>query len=154
MKWVIRALWVGSGGLLAGALFIRPPVQQDQEPPAVASSLPSGEPAAVAPPDSVIEAAVRAAPFRSSRTPARLRFGGRQSESTLPARQVPQLVLTGLVTGSVQRAVIEGLPGIEGARILGAGDTAGGIRLRTIRNGRVTLSGFDTVWVLSLTEPQ
>lgn len=154
MRWVIRALWVVSSGFFAGALFVRPSVPQEQEPPALGSSFPSGGPVAVASPDSVIEAAVRAAPFRSSRTPARLRFGERPPESTPTARQVPQLVLTGLVTGSVQRAVIEGLPGIEGARILGAGDTAGGIRLRAIRHGRVTLSGFDTVWVLSLTEPR
>ena len=47
-------------------------------------------------------------------------------------------------------AAIEGVPGREGAAVLGVRDTAGGIRVRRIERESVTLAGHDTVWNLRI----
>jgi hypothetical protein len=50
-------------------------------------------------------------------------------------------------------AAIEGLPGIEGGRLLRVGEQLAGYRVASIEGGRVRVVGQDTVWVLMLRHP-
>jgi hypothetical protein len=65
----------------------------------------------------------------------------------------PALVLVGLVSGEVPTALIEGFPGVEGARVVHAGDVVAGVRVAAIGVRGVRLVGMDTVWVLAVREP-
>jgi hypothetical protein len=62
----------------------------------------------------------------------------------------PQLVLHGLITGDTMRALIEGLPGSSGSRVVRVGDVVGGLRVATIAGGSVRIIGMDTTWILRL----
>jgi len=73
---------------------------------------------------------------------------GPQQWSPPPSR--PALRLVGLVAGAVPVAAIEGLPGIEGGRLLKVGEQLAGYRVTSIEGGRVRIAGQDTVWVLTL----
>jgi hypothetical protein len=63
------------------------------------------------------------------------------------------LVLVGLVDGSPATAVIEGFPGVEGARLVRVGDVIAGVRVAAIGSRTVRLAGMDTVWTLTVREP-
>jgi hypothetical protein len=63
------------------------------------------------------------------------------------------LALVGLVAGIEASAVIEGLPGIEGARVVRVGDVVAGLRVKQIVSDRVTIVGMDTTWILRVREP-
>jgi hypothetical protein len=63
------------------------------------------------------------------------------------------LILTAIAGGHTPAVAIEGLPGVDGPRLLRVGDTAAGIRVRAIRTGGATVTGYDTTWFLSLKEP-
>jgi len=101
--------------------------------------------------DSTLAAIRFAAPFQPTRTPA----APFSAASTPPPSQIPRptLVLTALAGGRDPSAVLEGLPGVEGARVVRVGDTIGGVRIRSIRVGRVVVTGLDTLWSLMLREP-
>jgi hypothetical protein len=95
-------------------------------------------------------------PFRRSRTPAPQPFDVRRTAATL--EQVaqaprPRLVLRGFVVGARRAAVIEGLPGIEGARVLRPGDEEAGVRVARIDGDRVVVRMKDTSWSLRVGEP-
>ena len=92
--------------------------------------------------------------FRSTRRPASVAYD--QQRAALPeAPQAPKpaLMLVGIVAGADATAVIEGLPGVEGARVLRVGDVVSGIRVVRIESDHVRLAGMDTVWVLRVREP-
>lgn len=102
--------------------------------------------------DSAIDIIHRAAPLQPSRTPT----PPRRAADTLPAQPAPPrpvLVLTALAGGASPAAVVEGIPGVEGARVLRVSDTVSGLRLVAIRNGIAIISGLDTTWHLQLREP-
>jgi hypothetical protein len=61
--------------------------------------------------------------------------------------------LLGLVTGAEATAVIEGFPGVEGARVVRVGDVVAGLRVKQIASDRVVIVGMDTTWVLKVREP-
>lgn len=65
----------------------------------------------------------------------------------------PRLVLRGFVVGARRAAVIEGLPGIEGARVLRQGDEEAGVRVARIDGDRVVVRMKDTTWALKVGEP-
>jgi hypothetical protein len=119
---------------------------------------PAGHPAlpATGTIDSLAKAAARSAPFRSSRTPARVAFDARRTAAAAaPSTQLapkPSLVLTGIVWGRDPAAVIEGLPGVEGGRVVRRGDRVGGITIKQISRTGVSASGLDTLWVLTVRE--
>jgi hypothetical protein len=71
------------------------------------------------------------------------------------ANQVPKpaLALLGLVAGAEATAVIEGLPGVEGGRVVRVGDVVSGVRVVRIAADHVRLAGMDTTWVLKVREP-
>ncbi len=68
---------------------------------------------------------------------------------TLPTSR-PQLILRGLVGGPSLDAVVEGLPGVQGAAVLRAGETVAGITLRAVRRDTAILVGRDTTWKLTV----
>jgi len=65
----------------------------------------------------------------------------------------PALALVGLATGNHPIAVLEGLPGADGPRVVRVGDVVGGLRITGIEKDRVLVIGMDTTWVLKMREP-
>lgn len=125
--------------------------------PAIAPPVPQRAPRALAAgfsiPDSVRHRISRAGPFRETRVPAPRRFDARLAVATpavLPLR--PVLVLSGIVWGHEPGAIIDGLPGIEGGRLLRRGDRVGEIAVTSITRDQVRLRGFDSTWILRVRE--
>jgi len=103
--------------------------------------------------DSIAAIAARD-PFRISRRPVIPAYDPvRLAEQTAPLPPRPVLSLAGVVEGGDPSAVIEGIPGVEGPRVMRVGDSSGGLQVKQIRNGRVTIGGMDTTWVLEVREP-
>jgi hypothetical protein len=64
----------------------------------------------------------------------------------------PTLLVSGIVWGSAPQAVIEGLPGVDGPRVMRVGDVVAGLMVRKIEASRVEIAGMDTIWVLKVRE--
>jgi hypothetical protein len=62
----------------------------------------------------------------------------------------PRLTLRGVLGGPPWDALIEGIPGREGAVVMRAGETQAGVTIRAIRRDTVLARGFDTTWALTL----
>jgi hypothetical protein len=62
----------------------------------------------------------------------------------------PRLTLRGVLGGPPWDALIDGIPGREGAVVMRAGETQAGITIRAIRRDTVLARGFDTTWALTL----
>jgi hypothetical protein len=62
-------------------------------------------------------------------------------------------VLVGVMEGLDPSAVIEGLPGVDGARVVRVGDVIGPLAVNKVGAGRVVITGLDTTWVLEVREP-
>lgn len=95
-------------------------------------------------------------PFRTTRLPADVAYDPMRAASGAVAvtpSPKPTLVLTGIVWGTSPVAVIEGLPGLNEARVLRSGDSVSGLVVRRIEHGRVTVVGMDTLWVLTVRQP-
>ncbi len=105
--------------------------------------------------DSLAAAIVARDLFRAGRRPAGVVYDPSVVAAPAPAFAVPKpaLVLVGLVHGADPTAVIEGFPGIEGGRVVRAGDRVGELRVVGITSDRVRIVGMDTVWVLKVREP-
>jgi hypothetical protein len=67
-----------------------------------------------------------------------------------PPSTKPRLVLRGILGGPPWDALIEGLPGREGAIVARAGQTISGLTIRAVRRDTVFVRGFDTTWTLTL----
>lgn len=101
--------------------------------------------------DSAAAALVRHAPFRAARKPAGIRYEAQRQFAPPPAPvPKPALLLVGVVLGPVSSAVIEGFPGVEGSRVVRAGDVVGDLRVAGINEQGVRILGMDTVWVLTV----
>jgi hypothetical protein len=108
---------------------------------------------AVATPDA-IGAIVSRDPFRIGRLPAITAYDPiRLAQPSAPPPPRPALILVGVVDGAEASAVIEGFPGVEGARVVRVGDALAGLQVKQIRGSRVTIVGMDTTWVLEVREP-
>lgn len=72
-----------------------------------------------------------------------------------PPQPRPQLALSGIVWGGRTKpmAVLEGLPGVQGPRVLQLGERVGGLTVRRIQGDAVTVTGLDTTWTLRVKEP-
>ena len=125
------------------------------ELPAAPTALPARRSISVAPAavaaERALAAAVAKAPFRERRisaAPYDPALVG--APPPPPAPPKPAVILAGIVWGSEPVAAIEGVPGNEGAVVLGVGDSAGGIRVRRIAREMITVVGYDTVWNLRI----
>ena len=102
--------------------------------------------------DSLSRVAMTDAVFRERRSLSPVAFdpsapqGASSPPSQGPPKPAPQLV--GIAWGAEPVALLDGVPEMEGSRIMHRGDTAGGLRLRRITPGEVVVTGFDTTWVL------
>jgi hypothetical protein len=93
-------------------------------------------------------------PFRAARRPAFPPYDPlRLAELQAPPPPRPMLLLVGVVNGTQPSAVVDGLPGVEGSRVMRVGDVVAGLRVKEIRNSRVVIAGMDTTWVLEVREP-
>jgi hypothetical protein len=102
--------------------------------------------------DSVIGALVEDAPFRATREPSRRRFEPQQPQDAVALQRppAPALYLAGIVWSSRPVAVVGGIPGTTGPRVMHPGDTLGGVRLHRLTQGGAALTGYDTTWSLTL----
>jgi hypothetical protein len=143
------------GGLLAGArLALRrlAPLDVPEAIGAVATSPDSATPPRV---DSVVSHLVARDPFRIGRRPSALAYDPlRLAAQQAPPVPQPALVLVGLVAGADPTSVIQGLPGVDGPRVLRVGEQVAGIKVRKMAGDTVWLVGLDTTWVLRLKEPR
>jgi hypothetical protein len=62
----------------------------------------------------------------------------------------PHLVLKGVLGGPPWDAVVEGVPGREGALVIRVGESVAGVSVRAIRRDTAYVRGFDTTWALPL----
>ncbi len=93
-------------------------------------------------------------PFRIGRRPTLPAYDPqRLAEQLAPPAPKPTLLLVGVVNGTAPSAVIEGLPGVEGSRVMRVGDVVAGLQVKKIMDGRVVIIGMDTTWVLEVREP-
>jgi type II secretory pathway component PulC len=144
--------------VLAGALALtRPVVVVDAPVPSNFQHVTRPAPHAVRP-DSLLHIASARAPFRAARVPSRVPFdpAGNVPASAPPASAPtprPVLVLSGIVWGPDPSAVLEGVPGSEGARVVRRRDRVGGLAVRSIERDRVIISAPDTTWTLHVKEP-
>lgn len=93
-------------------------------------------------------------PFRITRRPALPAYDPlRLAEQLAPPPQRPALVLVGVLEGLQPSAVIEGFPGVEGARVVRLGDVISGLAIKKVGGERVVVMGMDTTWVLQVREP-
>jgi hypothetical protein len=81
--------------------------------------------------------------------------GAAVSPGASPVRTSPKptLQVVGIVDGAEPQAVVEGLPGVNGARAVRVGDVIGGLTVQEIAAGVVRIAGLDTTWVLRVREP-
>lgn len=119
-------------------------------------SVPANRAGAGGPPqggaDSLARAITARNLFREGRVPATVGFNPDAPAGAPPAAAPrtprPQLVLVGVVLGREPVALINGLPGAEGTRVLKAGERFGDYVVRTIAQGGVVVAGADTTWTL------
>ena len=106
--------------------------------------------------DSVPGAIVTHDPFRVARHPAAVPYDPlRVGQPPAPVLTKPMLGLVGIVWdgGADPTALVEGLPGVDGPRVVRGGEAIGALRVRRIARDRVVIVGLDTVWVLTVREP-
>lgn len=104
-----------------------------------------------------MRAAVDRDPFRLLRHPSPIAyqavFDGVPASPAPPKPSHPALALAGIVGGPPWAALVEGIPGREGATVVRAGDTLGGLRIRAVGRDTVIVRGADTTWKLVLKRP-
>ena len=104
--------------------------------------------------DRAAAATVAADPFRATRRPSGVAFLAQgEAAPTAPRPPRPQLAMTGSIGGPPWSSILEGVPGREGSVIVSAGDTLGGLRIRSVRRDSVVVQGADTTWRLGVRKP-
>jgi hypothetical protein len=104
-------------------------------------------------PDSLATLAARRNPFRSSRSAATVAYRASGEPEEPPAPEPPRpprpaLALAGIMGGADPAALIDGLPGEEGTRVLRVGERSGAYVLQSVGRDQAVVSGPDTVWTL------
>lgn len=111
--------------------------------PGAASALPST--------DSLLRSAAVKAPFAWSRHAPSQRFDPvNRPVPTVPAVERPRLSVTGLLWGDEPGAIVDGLPGVDGGRLVYKGQKIEGLTILRIERSRVVVKGQDTTWVLRM----
>jgi hypothetical protein len=92
-------------------------------------------------------------PFRIDRIPAPVAFmpntGALKPVATAVVVPRPVLLLRGIV-GPPWQALLEGVPGKQGAIVVRPGDRFGELRIERIRHDTVVVRGADTTWRLAV----
>ena len=153
--------WVAGGGalLLGGVISLTTAAFATlgpANPPASSPlALPPDRPGTPYPADSLGAATVARDPFHVNRRAPEVAYDpGRLAQlATAPPMPKPALTLVGLVAGAEPTAVVVGLPGVEGPRVMRVGDQVARITLKAISRQEVRLQGMDTTWVLRVREP-
>jgi hypothetical protein len=153
--WVagVWALLLGGAVALGTAAFAR----LDRADPRASwpTALPPERLGGPYPADSLGVATVARDPFRVTRRAAEVAYDPVRLDQVAAAPRVskPVLTLVGLVAGAEPTAIVVGLPGVEGPRVMRVGDQVARITLKAIARQEVRLEGMDTTWVLRVREP-
>ena len=151
LGWVLVVSGVGIA-FRAALMPLAPPVQAAAGQPRA----PDAAPAPRYPADSLAVSVAGRDLFRFGRRRATTAYDPRRAVTPGAGAYIPPkpvLRLVGLVSGTEPAALIEGLPGIEGGRVMRGGERIAGLTVTTIERGRVRVVGMDTVWVLTLRLP-
>jgi hypothetical protein len=146
---------MGSFGIALGVRLVAWPIARLEVPPRV-SMVPSTSAAEPTQPESLGASLAGKDPFRVSRRPATVVYDPARFAQPVATRPpTPALALVGIAWDTRRKptALVEGIPGVDGARPVEQGDTVGGLRVRKILRDRVVITGFDTTWTLSVREP-
>ena len=148
--WMLeRLLWtitVGAGATTAGQVLL------SSKPSSLSGSpLPSMRGVLMYDPGQLREAADSVAssdPFRLDRHPSAPPI----DQPAIAAVTAPSfhLELSGVMGGPPWRAIVSGIPGREVGVVVRAGDTLGGIKIRTIRRDSVIIQAGDSTMTLIL----
>ncbi len=147
---------VASIGLALGARLVAWPLVQVDVPTRVDAAAVPGSPAPSLEPDLLVAKLVSHDPFRFRRRPSPVQYDPvRLAQAATPPSPKPPLVLVGIVWDrrSDATALVEGIPGVEGPRLLRLGETVGGLRVKAIKPDRLVITGLDTTWTLTVREP-
>jgi hypothetical protein len=157
LSWVARAglSICAIGAIAAGAWMARAPIGTAALRPPPRPAPPGADPApSVELVDSLAELAASRAPFRAMRAPADVPFDPWVEpavfDPAVPPPPKPMLLLTGLVWAREPAALVEGIPGTDGPRVLRPGERVGELRVQRIESDRVVIVGYDTTWTLTV----
>ena len=158
VQWIERLLWLSAVSTAAGGVVsVRVSAAR-----VLAATPPTVLPAVGAVParpradslESAVENITDRNLFRPERTSAEKRTqppAAMQMGMPMPVPSTkPRLVLRGVIGGPAWEAIIEGIPGHEGSVVLRAGQSLGGVTLRSVRSDTAYARGFDTTWALPL----
>ncbi len=65
----------------------------------------------------------------------------------------PALALSGIVGGPPWEALVDGIPGKDGAVLVRKGDVLGDLKIRSIGRDSLVIQGTDTTWRLGVKKP-
>ena len=101
--------------------------------------------------DRIVDADV----FRLARRPSPVTFGASADAgmAKTPAPPKPPLALSGVIGGPPWTGLLDGVPGRDQSVLVHAGDTLGGLRVRSVTRNRVVVAGLDTTWQLTVRDP-
>lgn len=142
-------------GLVAGARVAAWPIVRVELPARAEAPTRDVQPAPRVAVESLTAATITHDPFRFTRRPAATAYDPlRVGQPVAPPQPKPVLALVGVVWdgGRDPTALIEGLPGVDGPRVVRNGEPFGELRVKRIERARVVIVGMDTVWVLTVRE--
>jgi hypothetical protein len=155
-RFLERALWFGAVFATCGGLLVFRTTTVNALASTRISALPAvGASVARATADSLESAVGDIADrnlFRPERTSAQEREVSPPTgvAMTLGAVPKPRLILRGVLGGPPWDAIIEGIPGRDGSVVVRAGESVGGITVRSVGRDTVRVRGLDTTWTLTL----
>jgi hypothetical protein len=119
---------------------------------------PDGPLAPRAVPDSLVRLVAALDVFRQARSSSTVPFDPRTTQGggappPPPGPPHPTLALAGIIFGRHPAALVDGIPGSEGTRVIHAGERVGELLVRSIAREQVVIAGRDTVWTLRVRTP-
>jgi len=152
--WTERGLWVGSLVIVVvtvSSLRNEPIARVPTRSPAPTIAQFRSKSTATPRVDVVIEGNL----FRPERNPAppEIKSAPRPEPPPRAAEAKPRLQLRGILGGPPWTALIEGIPGRQGARVVREGDLISGFTIVAINKESVTVTRPDTSWILTVGKP-
>jgi hypothetical protein len=154
---LVCALWLTAAmGTLATVLAAKADFRSDARPAAVGTAVggaSNSRTAGHANADSLARMVASGDLFRVDRRPSATAFDPNRPGdwNGAPSRVLrPQLVLRGLMLGDTARALIEGFPETEVARLVHVGEIVASLRILSISASAVRVASPDTTWTLTL----